>query len=75
MVFASILYPADLNVTPIEITCAIFLSGTLETWWSVRDEDHDHVELITLDYNCTGFGQEDLVYIYTANFYPTCRAY
>ena len=60
MVFASILYPADLNMIPVEITCVTFLSGSLVTWWTVREEDYDYVQLITLGYNCTGFG-EDLV--------------
>ena len=53
----AIVHPADLNVTPIEITCVTFPSGSLDTWWTVREEDYDHVELVTLDYNCTGFGQ------------------
>ena len=57
--FAIILYPADLNmIIPVEITCATFLSGTLVTWWTIREEDDDYVELVTLDYNCTSFGQD-----------------
>ena len=47
----------DLSVIPVEITCTTFLNGTLNTWWTVGD----YVELVTLDYNCTGFGEGDLV--------------
>lgn len=49
------LYPCpDLSVIPVDITCATSPNGTLNTWWTVRD----HVELVTLDYNCTGFGED-----------------
>lgn len=48
--------PADLSMIPVEITCATFLNGILNTWWTVGD----YVELVTLNYNCTGFGEDQV---------------
>ena len=48
-------YP-DLSMIPVDITCTTLLNGTFNTWWTVRD----HVQLVTLDYNCTGFGEDQV---------------
>ena len=46
----------DLRKMPVEINCTTFLSGTLNYSWTVGD----YVELVTLDYNCTGFGEDQV---------------
>ena len=54
---------------PIEITCATYLNGTLNTQWTVEE----HVQLVTLGYNCTGFG-EDQVSCYLLHIMASYRA-
>ena len=57
IIIPCILVPAsDSSMIPIEITCATYLNGTLNTQWTVEE----HVQLVTLGYNCTGFGEDQV---------------
>ena len=42
------------TLMPFEITCDILSNGTLNIKWTVTD---NRVDTITLDYNCTSFGE------------------